>query len=822
MSVLSTGLVVMNHELIDRTVFGTGFISKTKKMMISNASFDTATAASDTDRTSALQGDLSDTATNTADTMDTSDSIMMVIKRDGTKQSVNFNKITRRLKQLSLDLETLDLNKVTKLVIRDMSHLMPTSRIDSLATTTCVSLGLEKPGYAVLGARLFVSNWHKSTPGDPTASWELARKEGLLNDPFGYFVQEHGDELRNIVNYTRDYEFDYFALATLQKLYCLKINGVSIERPQDMFLRVACVVTGFDMRRVRETYESLSKLEYIHGSPTLFNSGMKSQQLASCYLQTMDDSIESIYDTLKKTALISKNGGGIGLSIGSVRSKGMPIRGTNGTTDGLVKMLRVFNETVCYVDQSSRRKGAMATFLDVSHPDLYDWLMLKMPGGEEQARCRDLFFALWIPDIFMERVQSQGQWTFMDPNRCPDLQDLYGDQYTTRYLEYEAQGVGVKTLPAMDVFKRILDAQMQTGMPYMSYKDHINKKSNQKNVGTIRNSNLCNEIVQYCSADEVSVCTLASVSLPACIVDGVFDYTKLMRIVRLAAQNLDTCIDMNRYPIPEAERSNMRHRPVGLGCQGLFDALIDLGIPFDSDEAVEVSAKIGACMYWAALDASADLARQCGAYQTFHGSPASEGTLQPHLWGCTPFPSLPWDVLQEKISKYGLRNSLSIAIMPTASSASVLMNTESTELVTSFVYVRRTLAGEHVCVYRRLVDALRRRKLWTPDIRQQILANEGSIQNIDEIPDDLKRLYKTAYDVKQKWVVDHALARGPYVCQSQSMNIFMKEPTYQKLTNLHMYAWGRGLKNSMYYLRMPAASRAQQITTMDTCLNCSG
>lgn len=769
---------------------------------------------------------LADTATNTIPAPETtaaqSDDIMMVVKRDGSRQGVNFNKITRRLKQMSWGLELLDLNRVTKLVIRDMSHLMPTSRIDSLATTTCVSLGLEKPDYAVLGARLYVSNWHKSTLDDPTKTWDLAHREGLLNDAFVAFYTRHRDALTGMVQYARDFSYDYFALATLQKLYCIKVNGTTIERPQDMLLRVACVVTGMDsIERVRETYDSLSRLEYIHGSPTLFNSGMKAQQLASCYLQTMEDSIESIYDTLKKTALISKNGGGIGLSIGSVRSKGMPIRGTNGTTDGLVKMLRVFNETVCYVDQSSRRKGAMATFLDVSHPDLYDWLMLRMPGGEEQARCRDLFFALWIPDIFMERVQANGRWTFMDPNRCPDLQDLYGDAFTRRYLQYEEQGVGVRTVPAMDVWKRILDAQMQTGMPYMSYKDHINAKSNQKNVGTIRNSNLCNEIVQYCSPDEVSVCTLASVSLPSCVVNGLFDFTKLMRITRLACQNLDTCIDQNKYPIPEAERSNMRHRPVGLGCQGLFDALIDLGIPFDSEEAVDISAKIGACMYWAALDASADLARTKGSYETFDGSPASHGQLQPHLWGVEPYRSLPWDVLEDKIGRYGLRNSLSIAIMPTASSATVLMNTESTELVTSFVYVRRTLAGEHVCVYQRLVDALRRRNLWTPEIRQAILANEGSIQGIDGIPDDLKRLYKTAYDVKQKWVVDHAVARGAYVCQSQSMNVFMREPTYQKLTNLHMYAWNRGLKNSMYYLRMPAASRAHQITA-DTCLNCSG
>jgi ribonucleoside-diphosphate reductase alpha subunit len=778
---------------------------------------DTMTAASD----AATGADTADTATMM--TTDPPADVMTVIKRNGTKQAVNFNKITRRLKQLAWGLEPLDLNRVTQIVIRDMSQSMPTSRIDALATTTCMSFALEKPDYGTLGARIFISNWHKQTPGDPVAAWDKIHDCGLLNREFVDFYRDNQHDLRSMVNYHRDYDFDYFALATLKKLYCVKLDGESVERPQDMWLRVACVVSGYDLERVRETYESLSSLEYIHGSPTLFNAGMKAQQLASCYLQTMGDSIESIYDTLKKTALISKNGGGIGLSIGSVRSKGMPIRGTNGTTDGLVKMLRVFNETVCYVDQSSRRKGAMATFLDVTHPDLYDWLALKLPGGEEQARCRDLFFALWIPDIFMDRVQSGGDWTFMDPDVCPDLQDAYGDDFTATYLEYERQGKGIRTVPAVEVWRRILDSQMQTGMPYMSYKDHINRKSNQQNVGTIRNSNLCNEIVQYCSEDEVSVCTLASVSLPACIRDGEFDFTTLMRITRLACRNLDTCIDQNMYPIPEAERSNQRHRPIGLGCQGLCDALIDMGIPFDCDEAVDMSRKIAAVMYWAALDTSADLARHHGAYSTFQGSPASRGQLQPHLWHMEPHPSMPWQELQEKINVYGLRNSLSIAIMPTASSASVLMNTESTELVTSFVYVRRTLAGEHTCIYRRLIDTLRARGLWTHDIRQQILANDGSIQGIQAIPQDVQDLFKTAYDIKQKWVVDHALARGAYVCQSQSMNIFMREPSYQRLTNLHMYAWRHGLKNSLYYLRMPAVSRAQQIAIeAPSCLNCSG
>jgi len=771
-----------------------------------------------------------DTATNAAtlesdmdsfpiDSMSTD--VMTVIKRNGTTQGVNFNKITRRLRQLSWGLEQLDLNRVTQMVIRDMAQSMPTARIDNLATTTCMSLALEKPDYGVLGSRLFISNWHKQTLDDPTQSWDMLDQRGILHPDFVAFYGAHRETLQSMPRYQRDYDFDYFALATLKKLYCISLDGRTIERPQDMWLRVACVVTGYDIERVAETYASLSQLEYIHGSPTLFNSGTKAQQLASCYLQTMGDSIESIYDTLKKTALISKNGGGIGLSIGSVRSKGMPIRGTNGTTDGLVKMLRVFNETVCYVDQSSRRKGAMATFLDVTHPDLYDWLSLKLPGGEEQARCRDLFFALWIPDIFMERVQNNGQWTFMDPDRCPDLQDLYGDAFATKYLEYEAQGAGIRTVDAMDVWRRILDSQMQTGMPYMSYKDHINAKSNQMNIGTIRNSNLCNEIVQYCSEDEVSVCTLASVSLPSCVKKGVFDYDALMRVTRLACRNLDTCIDQNMYPIPEAERSNMRHRPIGLGCQGLSDALIDMGIPFDSPEALEMSRSIAAHMYFAALDVSADLARERGTYASFAGSPASRGRLQPDLWNVEPYPSLPWKDLYAKIQMHGLRNSLSIAIMPTASSASVLMNTESTELVTSFVYVRRTLAGEHTCIYKRLVDTLKTRGLWTREIRQQILANEGSIQDIQAIPEDVRALYKTAYDIKQKWVVDHALARGPYVCQSQSMNIFMREPSYQKLTSLHMYAWKNGLKNSLYYLRMPAASKAQHIA-LETCLNCSG
>jgi len=792
---------------------------------INTATVDTATFDTTTLDTATMTNmdDTADTATARSRLCVDMESDMVVIKRNGSKQAVNFNKITRRLRQLSWGLESIDVARITQIVIRDMSQSMPTSRIDLLAATTCVAHALEKPEYGVLGARLVLSNWHKQTPGDPTIAWDRMRDRGILNERFVHFYTTHRRELRNMVDYKRDYLFDYFALSTLQKLYCSRIDGVTIERPQDMWLRVASVVGGYDMNRVMDTYDSLSNLEYIHGSPTLFNSGMAHQQLASCYLQTMGDSIESIYDTLKKTALISKNGGGIGLSIGSVRSKGMPIRGTNGRTDGLVKMLRVFNETVCYVDQSSRRKGAMATFLDVTHPDLYEWLGLKLPGGEEGARCRDLFYALWIPDIFMDRVQSGGSWTFMDPDACPDLQDLYGDEFTSRYLAYEREADPkkcIRTVNAAEVWRRILDTQMQTGMPYMSYKDHINRKSNQQNIGTIRNSNLCNEIVQYCSEDEVSVCTLASISLPSCVKNGEFDYNTLRRITRLACRNLDTTIDQNMYPIIEAERSNMRHRPIGLGVQGLSDALLDMGIPFDCEQALEVSRKIAAVMYHTALDTSADLARVHGPYESFDGSPASRGKLQPHLWNIDPYCGLEWTELIDKIEMHGLRNSLSIAMMPTASSATVLMNTESTELVTSFVYVRRTLAGEHTCIYKRLVDALIRRGLWTHDVRQHILANDGSIQSHPKIPDDLKRLFKTAYDIKQKWVVDHALARAPYVCQSQSMNIFMKQPSYQKLTNLHMYAWKNGLKNSLYYLRMPAASKAQQIT-VDACLNCS-
>lgn len=785
-------------------------------MTFDTATFDTATANDAND-----VSDTADTATARPRGL-VGDSDMVVIKRDGSKQVVNFNKITRRLKQLAWGLDSLDLARITQIVVRDMSQAMPTSRIDTLAATTCVAHALERPDYEVLGARLVLSNWHKQTPGDPIQAWNALQSRGILNERFVEFYTMHANELRNIIEYARDYRFDYFALSTLQKLYCAKIDGNPVERPQDMWLRVACVVGGYDIIRVMETYDSLSNLEYIHGSPTLFNSGMSHQQLASCYLQTMGDSIESIYDTLKKTALISKNGGGIGLSIGSVRSKGMPIRGTNGKTDGLVKMLRVFNETVCYVDQSSRRKGAMATFLDVTHPDLYDWLNLKLPGGEEGARCRDLFYALWIPDIFMDRVQSGGSWTFMDPDACPDLQDAYGDDFTAKYLKYEMDpSKCVRVVRAVDVWRRILDTQMQTGMPYMSYKDHINRKSNQSNIGTIRNSNLCNEIVQYCSEDEVSVCTLASISLPACVKNGEFDYDTLRRVTKLACRNLDMTIDQNMYPIVEAERSNMRHRPIGLGCQGLSDCLLDMGIPFDSDEALGVSRKIAAHMYFAALETSVELAKVRGPYESFHGSPASLGKLQPHLWNIEPYYGLPWNRLIADIQIHGLRNSLSIAMMPTASSATVLMNTESNELVTSFVYVRRTLAGEHTCIYKRLVDALMQRGLWTREVRHHLIANDGSIQNNPYLPDDLKRLFKTAYDIKQKWVVDHALARAPYVCQSQSMNIFMKHPTYQALTNLHMYAWKRGLKNSLYYLRMPAASKAQQIT-VDACLNCSG
>jgi ribonucleoside-diphosphate reductase alpha subunit len=628
-----------------------------------------------------------------------------------------------------------------------------------------------------------------------------------------------------MMQHDRDKDIDFFGLSTMQKLYCCRCGDTLVERPQHMWLRVAIVVTAYpeDLMVVKETYDALSLQQYTHGSPTLFNAGV-SNQMASCFLLSVEDSIESIFGTLKNAAHISKYGGGLGLHVSAVRGKGQPIGSSSGRTDGLLPMLKVWNSMTSYVNQSGRRKGACAVFLEPHHPDLMEFLDMRQPGGDEDLRNRDLFMALWVSDLFMRRVEQNGIWSFLDPYVCPDIQDAYGDEYARLYEAYEREGKVVRQLPALDVWNAILQAQIESGQPYMSYKCSINRKSNQQNVGTIRGSNLCNEIVEYTSPDEIAVCTLASVSLPAFVKDARLDEEALGRVTRIAIRNLDACIDANMYPVEEATRSNMRHRPVGLGAQGLADVFFEMGLPFDSEAALDVTEKAAACMYYHALDESCRLAREKGAYPTFQGSPASKGLLQPDLWGVTPHPDYDWDGLRARIREHGIRHSLCIAYMPTASTASIFGNTEATEPISSLAYVRRTLCGEFTCVNHRLVRDLVQRGLWTDTMRRQITGNGGSLRGIEAVPDDVKRLYVTAYDIKQKWVMDHMLRRGPYTCQSQSCNVFMDQPTYKKLTASHFYAWRRGAKTSMYYLRSKPAAKAQPVMAVESnsCINCSG
>lgn len=765
--------------------------------------------------------------------MPSSSATMRVIKRNGTTEDVNYHKITTRLKKLCTAkmLRTVDIGRVVQSVIRDMTTDMPTAEIDKLCASVCAQQQLVHPDYGTLAARVHMSNWHKETDGTCAAWLDSADTEGLgLRPEFVAYVREHRAALDAMMRHDRDEMYDFFGLSTMQKLYCARTTTRLVERPQHMWLRVACVVTAYpeDMEIVRETYEALSTQQYTHGSPTLFNAGL-TNQMASCFLLSVEDSIESIFSTLKNAAHISKYGGGLGLHISSVRGKGQPIGSSSGRTDGILPMLKVWNSMTSYVNQSGRRKGACAVFLEPHHPDLLEFLEMRRPGGDDDLRNRDLFSALWVSDLFMQRVEENGTWSFFDPYVCPDLQDAYGDAYTSAYLEHEMAGRFVKQMPAIEVWNAILQAQIESGQPYMSFKCSINRKSNQKNVGTIRGSNLCNEIVEYTSPDEIAVCTLASMGLPRFVVrdphtgETSIDEDDLGRVTRIAIRNLDTCIDVNMYPVPEAERSNRRHRPVGLGAQGLADVLFDLGIPFDTQEAVDVSERLARCMYYHAIDESCRLAQAKGAYPTFEGSPASKGLLQPDLWGVPPGGEYDWAGLRDRVKTHGLRHSLCIAYMPTASTASIFGNTEAIEPITSLAYVRRTLSGEFTCVNHRLVRDLVDRHLWTESVRRQIVSSGGSIRDIEAIPESVRRLYVTAYDIKQKWVMDHMLVRGPYTCQSQSCNVFMDRPTFKKLTASHFYAWRRGAKTSMYYLRSKPAAKAQPVAIeSNSCINCSG
>jgi ribonucleoside-diphosphate reductase alpha subunit len=757
---------------------------------------------------------------------------MYIIKRDGKRQEVRFDNITKRIRALCEGLEPkyIDPVPITQKVIEGFYNGIKTSEIDTLAAETCAYMSQRHPDFSILAARIAVSNLHKSTSDSFSETCRVlheyvdaqGRPAALISDEVAGFVRDNAVELDGAIDYRRDYDYDYFGFKTLEKSYLLRVNGQIRERPQHMLMRVACGIHAGDPKAAVETYDLMSRRYFTHATPTLFNAGTPAPQMSSCFLLRMQgDSIEGIYDTLKQCAQISKSAGGIGVAISNVRAKGSYIRGTNGNSNGLIPMLRCFNETARYVDQGGgKRKGSFAMYLEPWHADVYEFLELRKNHGKEEQRARDLFYGLWIPDLFMRRVKEDGDWTLFCPNEAFDkktgkgLMDVFGEDFERMYHEFEAAGVGRKTVKAQQLWFRILEAQMETGTPYMLYKDHANRKSNQQNLGTIHSSNLCTEIIEYTSAEEVAVCNLASIALSA-FAKGEgqeYDFQGLYEVTKVATRNLNKVIDRNYYPVKEARNSNMRHRPIGLGVQGLADAFLIMRMPFESEAAKRLNEDIFETLYFAACEASCELAEIQGPYETFAGSPASKGKLQFDLWGRAPKSGRwDWTALKEKIQKHGLRNSLLVAPMPTASTAQILGNNESFEPYTQNLYVRRVLSGEFVQVNRHLLRDLIRRGLWTDDLRAQLTAHNGSVQQLD-LPSELKELYKTVWEIKQRIVLDMAADRGVYIDQSQSLNIHMVDATTAKLSSMHFHGWQLGLKTGMYYLRTKAAADAIKFT----------
>lgn len=749
---------------------------------------------------------------------------MYVIKRNGKKEEVKMDKITSRITRLCYNLSDLvDPIVVSLKVVQGLYDGVHTTELDNLAAETAAAMTTKHPDYAKLAARIAVSNLHKSTKKSFSETIRdlykyLDPKTGemaaLISDELYQTVKKHADELDSAIIYDRDYNFDYFGFKTLERSYLLKLNGKIAERPQHMIMRVAVGIHGEDIASAIETYNLMSEKWFTHATPTLFNAGTPRPQLSSCFLVTMqDDSIEGIYETLKQCALISQSAGGIGLSIHNIRATGSYIKGTNGNSNGIVPMLRVFNDTARYVDQGGgKRKGAFAIYLEPWHADIFEFLELRKNHGKEEARARDLFFALWTPDLFMKRVKEDGTWSLFCPNEAPGLCDVYGEEFEKLYTKYERENRQRKTVRAQELWFKVLESQVETGTPYILYKDHANSKSNQKNLGTIRSSNLCTEIIEYTAPDEVAVCNLASLALPKYVVDGKFDHQKLYEVTKVVTRNLNKIIDINYYPVPEARNSNTRHRPIGLGVQGLADVFVMLRMPFDSPEARLLNKEIFETIYFAALTASSELAKEQGAYSSFKGSPASKGILQYDMWGVEPSLRWDWYALKSEIKQYGLRNSLLLAPMPTASTSQILGNNECFEPYTSNIYSRRTLSGEFVVVNKFLLEDLIRLRLWDDKMKDRLIAANGSVQNISEIPAELKEIYKTAWEISGKTIIDMAADRGAFICQSQSMNIFMEKATFGKLTSMHFYAWERGLKTGVYYLRTKAATDAIKFT----------
>jgi ribonucleoside-diphosphate reductase alpha chain len=749
---------------------------------------------------------------------------MFVIKRDGRSEAVKFDKITGRIKKLCYGLHSsVDPVKISMKVIEGIYDGVTTTVLDNLAAETAASMTTSHPDYALLASRIAVSNLHKNTEKSFSATMEQLynyidphtdKKAPLLADDVYKIIQDNAEQLDSTIIYDRDFGYDYFGFKTLERSYLLKINGEVVERPQHMLMRVAIGIHKEDIDAAIETYDLMSERWFTHATPTLFNAGTPKPQMSSCFLlTTKDDSISGIYDTLTQCAKISQSAGGIGLSIHNVRATGSYIRGTNGTSNGIVPMLRVFNDTARYVDQGGgKRKGSFAIYLEPWHADVFDFLDLKKNHGKEEQRARDLFYAMWTPDLFMKRVEEGGDWSLMCPDECPGLSDCWGEEFEKLYTKYEKEGKVKKTIKAQDLWFKILESQIETGTPYMLYKDAANSKSNQQNLGTIKSSNLCTEIIEYTAPDEVAVCNLASIALPKFVNEGKFDHDKLFEITYVATKNLNKIIDRNFYPVPEAKNSNFRHRPIGLGVQGLADAFILMRYPFDSPQAKQLNKDVFETIYYAALTASKDLAKEHGPYETYEGSPISQGKFQFDLWNVEPGNRWEWDVLRDEIKEHGVRNSLLMAPMPTASTSQILGNNECIEPYTSNIYSRRTLSGEFAVVNKHLLRDLVKLDKWNDTIKNKLIAANGSVQEIDDVPDNLKELYKTAWEISQKVIIEMSADRGAYIDQSQSLNIFMENANFAKLTSMHFYGWKAGLKTGMYYLRTKAARDAIKFT----------
>lgn len=750
---------------------------------------------------------------------------MFVLKRDGRKERVAFDKITARIVKLcyGLDMSYVDPTAVAQKVVSGVYPGVTTVELDNLAAETAAYMTTKHPDYATLAARIAVSNLHKQSEKQFSKVIESlytyvnpknGRPSPMILEATYKVVMANADVLNSAIIYDRDFDYSYFGFKTLERSYLLRIDGKVAERPQHMLMRVAVGIHGENISAAIETYELMSNKFFTHASPTLFNAGTPRPQLSSCFLLTMkDDSIDGIYETLKSCALISKTAGGIGLNVHKIRAAGSYIAGTNGYSNGLIPMLRVFNNTARYVDQGgNKRPGAFAIYLEPWHPDIFEFLDLKKNTGKEENRARDLFYALWIPDLFMKRVQANADWSLFCPNEAPGLEDVWGEKFEDLYHQYEREGRAFKTVKAQKVWYAILESQIETGVPYMLYKDACNSKSNQQNVGTIKCSNLCTEIVEYSSPDEVAVCNLASIAIPSFIEREQLDYKKLHEVAKVLTRNLNRIIDINFYPVPEARKSNLRHRPIGIGIQGLADAFIKLRLPFDSEGAAEVNRKIFETIYHASVEASADLAAEEGVYETYEGSPISKGILQCDMWNVTPSSLWDWDALRKKVAKHGVRNSLLVAPMPTASTSQILGFNECFEPYTSNIYTRRVLAGEFQVVNPWLLRDLVDLGLWSDSMKNRIIADHGSIQKITAIPENLRALYKTAWEISQKVIIQMAADRGAYIDQSQSLNIHIAEPNFANLTSMHFYGWNKGLKTGMYYLRTRPAADAIQFT----------